>query len=236
MFDVSRRDFPKTSKFTDINQPPFGGPNENEPFEGNRRKSLNKYQRVIERDRKTEGALTNPTTGEEMFQPNYDSSWNAVTQDRVSRDAKKKPTEIMKAKPTIFTQNVNEQNQEPKIMRFDEFVNENFGNPELEDETQPEYMQTEEENPLEDPESMEDPLDNGYEVDEEQLEALMEEYGDDLTELVDKIAEGMEIEKDAASDLICAAIEKICKTEDEENPEGEETPVEETTDEPGMEA
>jgi len=67
MFDVKRRDFPKTSKFTDINQPPFGGPNENEPYKGNKRKSLNKYQRIIERDHKTEGALTNPVTGEEMF-------------------------------------------------------------------------------------------------------------------------------------------------------------------------
>lgn len=216
MFDVKRRDFPKTEKFTDLNQPPFGGPNENVKFEGNKRKSLNKYQRVIERDHKTEGGLHNPATGEKMFQPNYDSAWNAVTQDRASRDANKKPTEIMKAKPTIFTSKVDEQKKDGQIMRFDQFVNENFGNPEMEEETQPEYMQTEEENPLDDINNTEEPLDNGYEVDEEQLEQLMEEYGDDLGELIDKIVEGMEIEKEEASDLLCAAIEKICKTPDEE--------------------
>lgn len=237
MFDVKRRDFPKTEKFTDIDKPPFGGPNENEPFDGNKRKSLNKYQRTIERDHKTEGSLTNPVTGEEMFQPNYDSAWNAVLQDRPNRDANKKPTEIMTAKPTIATVPVNETQEEGKIMRFDQFVNENFGNPEMEEETQPEYMQNEEENPMDDPENLEEPLDTGYEVDEEQLEALMDEYGDDLGELVDKIVEGMEIEKDAASDLICAAIEKICKTEDEEEtPEGDEPPVEDMPVGPGMDA
>jgi len=135
----------------------------------------------------------------------------------------------MTSKPTIATEQVNENTLEPRIMNFGEFVNENFGNPELEDETQPEYMQNEEENPMEDPDNMEQPLDTGYEVDEEQLEALMNEFGDDLSEVIDKIVEGMEIEKEAAVDLICAAIEKICKTEDEDDtPENDDSSVEET--------
>jgi len=228
MFNVKRRDFPKTSKFTEIDKPPFGGPNETEKFDGNTRKSLDKYQRKIERDHKTEGQLTNPQTGEEMFQPNYDSAWNAITKDKVSRDAKIKPTNIMNAKSTFFTDKVNE---EVQILTFDKFVNENFEN---EEEFQPEYMQNEEEDPnLEN--QMEEPLDIGYEVDEEQLESVIEEYGDDLNEVIDKIVEGLEIEKEEAIDLICAAIEKLCKSEEDDDEELQNTEDAELNNEDNLE-
>jgi hypothetical protein len=228
MFDVKRFDRFTLDRYTDVKKPPFGGPNEKEEFVGNKRKSLNKYQRVIERNRKTEGDLHDPTTGKEMFQHNYDSAWHAVTSDKISRDAKKKPTDIMTAKPTIFTQQV----EEGKIMRFEQFVNEGFDNPEGFEEQQ-DFMQTEGEEEVPNIEN-EDPVDLGYEVDEEQLEKLMEEYGDDLNELIDKITEEMEIEKEAVSDLLCAAIEKICKPEDEDENGGEELPEEpETPEEPG---
>jgi hypothetical protein len=223
IFDVKRRDFPKLDRFAGRNAKPFGGPGEKEDFQGNKRKSLNKYQRVIERDWKTEGSLHNPVTGEEMFQPNYDSAWHAVTSDKVSRDAKKKPTDVMTAKATIFTQPV----EENKIMRFEQFVNENFENPEIgneEESMQPEYMQTEE---VDDQVNLEDEIDSGYEVDEEQLEQLMEEYGDDLNELLDKIVTEMEIEKEEAGELLAAAFEKICKEEETEET-GEETGDEST--------
>jgi hypothetical protein len=87
-------------------------------------------------------------------------------------------------------------------------------------------------NEAEEPIENEETTDLGYEVDEEQLEKLMDEYGDELNELIDKIIEEMEIEKEAVSDLLCVAIERICKPEDEDEtgedkPEGEEPPVDE---------
>lgn len=215
MFDVKRRDYPKIDRFADRNAPPFGGPKEKVDFEGNKRKSLNKYQRVVNRDWKTEGSLHNPETGEEMFQPNYDSAWNAITKDKISRDANKKPTKVMTAKSTFFTKPV----EENKIMRFEQFVNENFENPTVgneDEEMQPEYMQNEE---VDDQVDLEDSIDSGYEVDEEQLEQLMEEYGDNLNELLDKIIEEMEIERKEAGELLAAAFEKLCNEEAEEEAE-----------------
>jgi hypothetical protein len=188
-------------------------------FQGNKRKSLDKYQRVVERDWKAEGSLHDPTTGEEMFQPNYDSAWHAVTSDKISRDAKKKPTDVMTAKSTFFTQPV----EENKIMRFEQYVNENFENPQIgneEDSMQPEYMQTEE---ADDQANLEDTIDSGYEVDEEQLEQLIEEYGDELAELLDKIVTDLEIEKAEAGELLAAAFEKISKEEEEPEENTEDT-------------
>ena len=119
----------------------------------------------------------------------------------------------MYAKPTIATEPV----EEGKIMRFEQFVNENF------DEMN--QMPNEAEEPVDNLDGMGDNMDEtpdlGYEVDEEQLEKVMDEFGDDLNELIDKIAEEMEIEKEAVCDLLCAAVEKICKPEDEE--EGEKS-------------
>lgn len=219
MFDVKRRDYPKVDRFSDRNAKPFGGPSEKSDFEGNRRKSLNKYQRVIERDWKAEGSLHDPETGKEMFQPNYDSAWHAITSDKISRDAKKKPTNVMTAKTTTFTKPVEEGKNQ--ILRFDQFVNENFDNTEFEnqdDSLEPEYMQTEE---VDDQvENSDEPLDLGYEVDEEQLEQVIEEHGDDFNELIDKIIEQFEgIERKEACDLICAAFEKLCNTEEDDSQE-----------------
>jgi hypothetical protein len=216
IFDVKRRDNPSLDQWIDPKKPPFGGPNEKAPFDKNKRKSLDKYQRVVTRNSDFEGGKENH---------NYDTTWKAVTRDRISRDAKKKPTDVMYAKPTIFTQNV----EEGKIFRFEEFVkiNEDFEQQQDQDLN----LQTEGEDPIEN----EDPVDTGYEVDEEQLEKVMDEYGDDLNELIDKICEEMEIEKEAVSDLLCAAIEKMCKPEDDDantdpDAEGDDTnepPVEE---------
>lgn len=227
MFNVKRFDRFTLDRYMDLKQPPFGGPNEKADFEGNKRKSLNKYQRVIERDRAAEGSLHRPDNGEEMFQPNYDSAWRAITSDKISRDAKKKPTEIMSAKPTIATTPV----EEGKIMRFEQFVNEGFDNPDFQSE-EPEYMQNEGEEDIELLDN-DEPVDSGYEVDEEQLEQLIEEYGDDLNELIDKIVEEMEVEKEAVSDLLCAAIEKLCKEDDEEVVDDDSVIEDEPTEEEG---
>ena len=194
MFNVKRKDLPSTDRWTDIKKPAFGGPMEREAFDTSKRKTLAGYQRVIDRDSDFEG-------GNGKFNHNYDPTWKAITRDRVSRDAKKKPFNPMYAKPTIATVDAIE---EGRIARYAEFVNENF-----------EAYEAEE--PMED-----EVVDLGYEVDEDQLDMLMEEFGDDLAEMIDAIAEKMEIEKEAVCDLLCAAVEKMCKSEEEEEEAGEE--------------
>lgn len=219
IFDVKRRDNPPMDKHMNPKAPPFGGPSEKSDFHGNKRKMLNKYQREITRNRDFEGNLHDPSTGEEMNQHNYDSAWAAITRDKISRDAKKKPTNIMYAKQTTFTSPI----EEGTVMRFDQFVSENYdpmtGQSTFEAEDQTEDLSS--------PEPDDDTNYLGYEVDEEQLEKVMDEYGDDLNELIDKIAEELEVEKEAVCDLLCAAIEKICNPEDEELKE----PVEDNTSE-----
>jgi hypothetical protein len=197
MFNVKRRDNPSLERWTNTKKPAFGGPSEKEDFDKSKRKSLDGYQRIVERDPNAEGG---------RFNPNYDSAWKAFSSDIVYKTAKKKPYTQMYAKPTIATTDAVE---EGKIARYQEFVNENY-----------EFNEAEE--PLEDDEN----VDLGYEVDEEQLEKLMEEFGDDLQDLIDDICEKMEIEKEEVCDLLCAAIEKMCK-EEEEPEDGEEENTEE---------
>jgi hypothetical protein len=61
----------------------------------------------------------------------------------------------------------------------------------------------------------------------------MADFGDDLEEMIDEIAEKMELEKEEVCDILCAAIKKMCapaeeeEEEEEENPEGEEPTEEE---------
>lgn len=228
MFDTKRRDHPDTGDFMDPKKPPFGGPNSKKDFVKNKRKSLDKYQRVVERNPDFEGGVENH---------NYDTTWKAVTRDRASRDANKKQADVMYAKNTVFAQKI----EEGKIFRFDEFVK---VNEELEQGIVPEGG-----NPLDDagmpggPEAGMEPEENpdlGYEVDEEQLNTVIEKFSDDIQEILDKIKEEFELEDDkAACDLFCAAVEKISSGEGEEEEteeggegkEGEEGAGEET--EPG---
>jgi hypothetical protein len=189
MFNIKRRDNPSLDRWTNLKKPAFGGPSEKEDFDKSKRKSLDGYQRIVERDPNAEGG---------RFNPNYDSAWKGFSSDIVYRTAKKKPYTQMYAKPTIATV---EAVEEGKIARYEEFVNENYG-----------YEFNEAEEPLENDENVE----LGYEVDEELLEQLTEEFGDDLQEMIDNICEKMELEKEEVCDLLCAAIEKMCKTEEEE--------------------
>jgi hypothetical protein len=208
MFNVKRRDNPSMDRWTDLKKPAFGGPKEKEDFDTSNRKTLAGYQRVIDRNSDFEG-------GNGKFRNNYDPTWKAITRDRVSRDAKKKPFDPMYAKHTIATVDAVE---EGRIIRFEDFVNENFD----------EYSAYEAEEPMDD-EPMDDapmndePVDIGYDVDEEQLEQLMEEFGDDLNDMIESIMEKMEIEdKQAVCDLLCAAVEKMCSADEEESEEGAE--------------
>jgi hypothetical protein len=209
IFNVKRRDNPSMDNYMDLKKPGFGGPNSKEDFDKSKRKSLEGYQRVVDRNADFEGG---------NFNHNYDPTWKAVTRDLISRTAKKKPFNPMYAKQTIATVNAVE---EGTIKRFEQFVNENEGFnmfAEAEEET-PEMAETPE-------------MEEEAEVDQEQVEMLMADFGDDLEEMIDEIAEKMELEKEEVCDILCAAIKKMCapaeeEEEEEENPEGEESTEEE---------
>ena len=127
--------------------------------------------------------------------------------------------------------------EEGNIIRFEEFINENYN--EDEDEFDPNKMEEpeggmEDKNYLEESEEEdevdtfnefeeEEKVDLGYEVDEEQLDKLLEEFGDELQTMITNICETMEMEKSEVCDLLCAAIEKKCnEDEDGENFNGQE--------------
>lgn len=218
MFNVKRRDNPSMDRYSDLKKPAFGGPTEKTDFDKTKRKSLEGYQRVIDRNADFEGG---------QFNHNYDTTWKAITRDLISRTAKKKPFDPMYAKPTIATVDAVE---EGKIMRFDQFVNESEGGynmfAEAEDEETPD---------MEGDEGMTNdmPENDEPEVDEEKLEDLMADHGESLEEMIDEIAEKMEIEKEEVCDLLCAAIKKLTSEEEseEENEEENEESEEENEDE-----
>ena len=233
MFNVKRRDNPSMDNWSDIKKPAFGGPNEKADFNKSKNTKLKEYQRIVERNPDAEGG---------RFNPNYDSAWKGFTSDIIYRTAKKKSYEPMYSTPTIAVINAIE---EGNIIRFEEFINENYeeneeefdeyGNPikygsdedgeDGEDESiyleeDENSMGADEDNEFEEEEEK---VDLGYEVDEEQLDKLLEEFGDELQTMITNICETMEMEKSEVCDLLCAAIEKKCtEEEDGENFNGEE--------------
>ena len=232
MFNVKRRDNPSMDNWSDIKKPAFGGPKEKADFDKAKKTKLKEYQRIVERNPDAEGG---------RFNPNYDSAWKGFTSDIIYRTAKKKSYEPMYSTPTIAVINAIE---EGNIIRFEEFINENYN--EDDDEFDPnnenpvgieeEYDKEseEDENYLEESEEEdevdtfnefeeEEKVDLGYEVDEEQLDKLLEEFGDELQTMITNICETMEMEKSEVCDLLCAAIEKKCnEDEDGENFNGQE--------------
>ena len=236
MFNVKRRDNPSMDNWSDIKKPAFGGPKEKADFDKAKKTKLKEYQRIVERNPDAEGG---------RFNPNYDSAWKGFTSDIIYRTAKKKSYEPMYSTPTIAVINAIE---EGNIIRFEEFINENYeeneedfdeyGNPEDEESVYLEEddneddlendmsMMAEEEDEVDtfdEFEEEEEKVDLGYEVDEEQLDKLLEEFGDELQTMITNICETMEMEKSEVCDLLCAAIEKKCnEEEDGENFNGEE--------------
>lgn len=188
MFNSKSRRNPKMDDWMDLSKPGFGGPKEKTDFDKSKRDFLKGYQRVVDRNADFEGGKTIN---------NYDTTWKAVSRDVVSRQAGKKPFDPMYSTPVTRTSTKIE---EGRIFRFEEFVNENF-----------EDMMNGEEMPNDDM-----PMDEKPELDEEKLEMLMEEFGDHMKEMIDEICEKMELDKAECCDYICAAIEKVCKSEDEE--------------------
>ena len=209
MFNVKRRDNPSMDKHMDLKKPGFGGPNSKEDFDKSKRKSLEGYQRVIDRNADFEGG---------NFNHNYDPTWKAVTRDLISRTAKKKPFNPMYAKQTIATVNAVE---EGTIKRFEQFVNENEGFNM--------FAEAEQETPEMEEETTE--MEETPEVDEEQVEMLMADFGDSLEEMIDEIAEKMELEKEEVCDILCAVIKKMCAPAEEEETEESEEENEESEEE-----
>jgi hypothetical protein len=230
MFNVKRRDNPSMDNWSDIKKPAFGGPKEKADFDKAKKTKLKEYQRIVERNPDAEGG---------RFNPNYDSAWKGFTSDIIYRTAKKKSYEPMYSTPTIAVINAIE---EGNIIRFEEFINENYN--EFEDGTEPvengedlkdlkdlEGNEEDQEGIMEEEDEVdtfdefeeEEKVDLGYEVDEEQLDKLLEEFGDELQTMITNICETMEMEKSEVCDLLCAAIEKKCnEEEDGENFNGEE--------------
>lgn len=217
MFNVKRRDNPSMDNWSDIKKPAFGGPNEKADFDKAKKTKLKEYQRIVERNPDAEGG---------RFNPNYDSAWKGFTSDIIYRTAKKKSYEPMYSTPTIA---VIDAIEEGTIIRFEEFINENYMSTE-EEEFDPNDMNPtggmvaeEDEDDVDTfNEFEEEKVDLGYEVDEEQLDKLLEEFGDELQTMITNICETMEMEKSEVCDLLCAAIEKKCNeaTDEESDEEG----------------
>ena len=217
MFNVKRRDNPSMDNWSDIKKPAFGGPNEKADFDKSKKNKLKEYQRIVERNPDAEGG---------RFNPNYDSAWKGFTSDIIYRTAKKKSYEPMYSTPTIA---VIDAIEEGTIIRFEEFINENYMSTE-EEEFDPNDMNPtggmvaeEDEDDVDTfNEFEEEKVDLGYEVDEEQLDKLLEEFGDELQTMITNICETMEMEKSEVCDLLCAAIEKKCNeaTDEESDEEG----------------
>ena len=60
------------------------------------------------------------------------------------------------------------------------------------------------------------------EVDEEKLEALMEDYSETITDVIEEIMKQMEIEREETIDLLRAALKKMKEEPAEEEEEEEE--------------
>lgn len=201
MFNTKDRRNPSMDDYMNPKKPSFGGPNSKKDFDTSKRETLKGYQRVIDRNADFEGG---------KFNHNYDPTWKAVTRDLISRTAKKKPFDPMYAKPTIATVDAVE---EGKILRFEQFLNEDF-NMFAEAE---EDMPVNDDMPADDDMSADEPV-----IDEEQLATLVEDFGDDINDILEDIAEKMEMTKEEICDLVCAAVKKLCTEEESDEDEDED--------------
>lgn len=209
MFNAKDRRNPKMDDFMDLKKPSFGGPNSKKDFDKSKPEFLKGYQRRVERNKDFENGAENP---------NYDTTWKAVTRDTVHRQAGKKPFDPMYTTPTFKT---SDKIEEGRILRYNEFVNENFEDM-LNDDPENNDM------PLDGEENNDMPAE--VELDQEKLDMLKEEFGKDMKKMIDEICEKMEMDKSECCDYICAAIKDVCHSEDEEE-EGEKEPKEDESEE-----
>ncbi len=123
---------------------------------------------------------------------NYDNYWKAFNNDVPSRAAKIKVEEPLTAIPTMGVKIV----KESHVPQFENYMFE-----EEADETK------------------EVELDEAPEIDEEALEMFMEEFSDELKEILAIACEKMEIEKEECVEIFKAAIQKVSEMPDEDESE-----------------
>lgn len=125
---------------------------------------------------------------------NYDGYWKAFNSDLPSRAANIKTEEPLTAIPTMGVKIV----KESHVPQFENYM--------FEDEAD---------------EMPETDLDETPKIDEEALEMFMEEFSDELKEILEIACEKMEMEKEECVEIFKAAIQKVSEmpTEDDESDE-----------------
>lgn len=123
---------------------------------------------------------------------NYDGYWKAFNSDVPSRAAKIKTEEPLTAIPTMGVKIV----KESHVPQFEN------------------YMFEEDADMVDDTE-----LDETPEIDEEALEMFMEEFSDELKEILEIACEKMDIEKEDCIEIFKAAIQKVAEMPDEDEDE-----------------
>jgi hypothetical protein len=163
--------------------PAFGGPNETEPFDKSKRKSLKEWTNIAKRDANFENGGKNH---------NNDGYWKAFHSDVPSRAAKIKIEEPLNTPPAMGVTIV----KESHVPQFEN------------------YMFEEEVDDLDDAQVEDQP-----EIDEEALEMFIEEFSDELKEILEIACEKMEIEKDECVEIFKAAIQKVSEMPEEDEEE-----------------
>lgn len=128
---------------------------------------------------------------------NYDGYWKAFNSDAPSKAAKIKIEEPLTAIPAMGVKIV----KESHVPQFEN------------------YMFEDDADEIKDAE-----LDEMPEIDEEALEMFMEEFSDELKEILEIACEKMEIEKEECVEIFKAAIQKVSEMPDED--ESKELPDE----------
>jgi hypothetical protein len=121
---------------------------------------------------------------------NYDGLWKAFNSDVPSRAAKIKTEEPLTAIPAMGVKIV----KESHIPQFENYMFEEEADDDVQLEDQPE-------------------------IDEETLEMFMEEFSDELKEILEIACEKMEIEKEECVEIFKAAIQKVSEMPEEEESE-----------------
>ena len=121
---------------------------------------------------------------------NYDGLWKAFNSDVPSRAAKIKTEEPLTAIPAMGVKIV----KESHVPQFENYMFEEEADDDVQLEDQPE-------------------------IDEETLEMFMEEFSDELKEILEIACEKMEIEKEECVEIFKAAIQKISEMPEEEESE-----------------
>jgi hypothetical protein len=183
IFNLKSNDVKDFKRFMDMKAPSFGGPSETESFDKSKRKSLQNWTNVAQRDANFENGGKNH---------NYDGYWKAFNSDVPSRTAKIKTEEPLTAIPTMGVKIV----KESHVPQFEN------------------YMFEEEADEIKDADLEETP-----EIDEEALEMFMEEFSDELKEILEIACEKMEIEKEECVEIFKAAIQKVSEMPEEDESE-----------------